>query len=79
MNPKAANGLPFGVNRINRVPFTVGNKHYEHQFHVLEITETDCLLGLHFLESNQSDPPFSRMELRLDPSHSIRMYHKTFD
>ena len=76
---KAANGLPIGVKGIIRVPLTVGNKHYEHEFHVLENTETDCLLGLDFLESNQCDPLFSRMELRLDPSHSVRMYHKTFD
>ena len=54
-------------------------KHHEHEFHVLENTETDCLLGLDFLESNRCDPLFSRMELRLDPSHSVRMYHKTFD
>ena len=76
---KAANGLPIGVKGIIRVPLTVANKLYEHEFHVLETTETDCLLGLDFLESIQCDPPFSRMELRLDPSHSFRMYHKTFD
>ena len=46
---------------------------------MLENTETDCLLRLDFLESNQCDPLFSGMELRLDPSHSVRMYHKTFD
>ena len=46
---------------------------------MLENTETDCLLGLEFLESNQCDPLFSWMELRLDPSHCVRMYHKTFD
>ena len=76
---KAANGLPIGVKGIIRVPLTVGNKHYEHEFHVLENTETDCLLGLDFLESHQCDPLFSRMELRLDPSLYVRMYHKTFD
>ena len=79
MNFKAANGLPIGVKRINRVPLMIGNKHYEHEFHVLENTETDYVLGIDFLESNQCDPPFSRMEFRLDPSHSIRMNHKTFD
>ena len=77
-NLKAANGLPIGINGIIRVPLTVGNKHYENEFHVLENTETDCLLGLDFLESNQCDRLFSRMELSLDPSHSVRMYQKTF-
>ena len=76
---RAANGLPIGVKGIIRVPLTVGNKHYEHEFHVLENTGTDCLLRLDFLESNQCDLLFSRMELRLNPSHSVRMYHKTFD
>ena len=76
---KAANGLPIGVKGTIRVPLTVGNKHYEHEFHKLENTETDCLLGLDFLGSNQCDPLFSRMDLRLDPSHSVRMNHKTFD
>ena len=76
---KATNGLPIGVKGIIRVPLTVGNKHYEHEFHVSETTETDCLLGVDFLESNQCDPLFSRMELRLDPSHSVRMCHKSFD
>ena len=37
------------------------------------------LTGTRFPESNQCDPLFSRMELRLDPSHSVRMYQKTFD
>ena len=46
---------------------------------MLENTETDCLLGLDFLEGNQCDLLFSRMELRLDASHSVRMYHKTSD
>ena len=46
---------------------------------MLENTETDCLPGLDFPESNQCDPLFSRMELKLDPNHSVRMYHKTFD
>ena len=76
---KAANGLPIGVKGIIRVPLTVGNKHYALEFHVLENTEIDCLLGLDFLENNQCDPLFSRMELRLDPNHSVRMYHKSFD
>ena len=78
-NLKAAKGLPIGVKGIIRVPLTVEDKHYEHAFLVLETTETDCLLGPDFLESNQCDPLFSRMELRLDPSHSVWMYHKTFD
>ena len=76
---KAANGLPIGFKGIIRVPLTVGNKHYEHEFHVLVNTETDCLLRLDILESNQCDPLFSRMELRLHPSHSVRLYQKTFD
>ena len=76
---KAANGLPIGVKGIIRDSLTVGNKQYEHEFHVLENTETDCLLGLELPESNQCDPLFSRMELILDPSHSVRMYRKTFD
>ena len=76
---EAVNGLPIGVKWIIRVPLTVGNKHYEHEFHVLENTETDCLLGIVFLESDLRDPLFSRIELRLAPSHSVRMYQKTFD
>ena len=64
-NLKAANGLTIGVKGIIRIPLTVWNKHYEHELHVLENTETDCLVGLVFLESNQCDPLSSRMELRL--------------
>ena len=78
-NFRAANGLPIGVKENIRVPHTVGDKHYEHEIHVLENTETNCLPGLEFLESNQCDPLFSRMEMRLCPSYSVRMYHKTFD
>ena len=77
-NLKADYGLPVGVKRIIRVPVTVGNKLFKHEFHVLENTETDCLPGLDFPESNQCDPLFSRMELRLDPNHSVRMYRKTW-
>ena len=78
-NFKAANGLPIFVKGIIRVPLTVGNKSYEQEFHVLENTETDCLLGLDFPEGYQRDPLFSWTELNLDPSHSVRMCQKTFD
>ena len=78
-NLKAVNGLPTGVKGIVRVLLTVGTIHSEHEFHVSESTETYCLLGLDFLESNQCDPLFSRMELRLYSNHSVRLYHKIFD
>ena len=76
---KAANGLPIKVKGVIRVPLKVGEKCYEHEFHVLENSETECLLGLDFLEVNKCDPLFSRMELRLDPTHSVSMYHKKFE
>ena len=76
---RAANGPPIDVKGIIRVPVFLGNKLFHHEFRVLEKSEADCLLGLDFLERHKCDPLFSRMELKLDSTHSITLYHKNFE
>ena len=76
---RAANGLPIDVKGIIRVPVYVGNKLFHHEFRVLEKSEADCLLGLDFLERHKCDSLFSGMELKLDSTHSVPLYHKNFD
>ena len=76
---RAANGLPIDVKGIIRVPVYVGNKLFHHEFRVLEKAQADCLLGLDFLERHKCDPLFSRMELKLDSTHAVPLYHKNFE
>ena len=76
---RAANGLPIDVEGTIRVPVYLGNKLFHHEFRVLKKSEADCLLGLDFLERHKCDPLFSRMELKLDSTHSVPLYHKNFE
>ena len=76
---KAANGLPIEVKGMISVPIKIGSKSYEHEFVVLAKSEADCLLGVDFLKKNKCDPLFSRMELQLDSTTSVPMYHKSFE
>ena len=76
---RAANGLPIDVKVIIRVPVYVGNKLFHHEFRVLEKSEADCLLRLDFLERHKYDPLFSRMELKLDSTHSVPLITKTLN
>ena len=76
---RAANGLPIDVKGIIRVPVYLWNKLFHHDFRVLEKSEADCLLDLDFLERHKGDPLFSRMELKLDSTHSVPLCHKKFE
>ena len=76
---RAANGQPIDVRGIIRVPVYVGNNLFHHEFRVLKKSEADCLLGLDFLERHKCDPLFSRMESKLDSTHSVPIYHKNFE
>ena len=76
---RAANGLPIDVEGTIRVPVYLGNKLFHHEFRVLKKSEADCLLGLDFLERHKCDPLFSRMELKLESTHSVPLYHKNFE
>ena len=57
---KPVNGLPTGVKRFIKVLPAICTKHFEHDFHVFENTDSDCLLGseLEFVEGKQCDALF---------------------
>ena len=63
-NLRVANGLPIAVKGIPGV---------------LEKSEADCLLGLVFLECRKCDTLFSRLELKLDSTLSVSLYHDSFE
>ena len=76
---KVASALPIEVKGVVRLPVVIGPKSHEHDFCVLDKSETDCLLGLDFLETNKCDPLFSCMKLKLDSNSFVPLYHKQFD
>ena len=75
----AASGLPIEVKGVVRLPVVIGPKSYEHDFCVLDKSEADCLLGLDFLETNECDPLFSCMKLKLHSNSFVPLYHKQFE
>ena len=79
MKRKAANGLTIEVKGVVRVPVVIGSKSYENDFCVLDKSETDCFLGLDFLETNKCDPPFSCMKLHLASNNFVPLYHKQLE
>ena len=76
---RAAIGLPTEKKGVVRVPVVIGPKSYEHDFCVPDKSEADCLLRLDFLETNNCDPLFSCMKLKLDSNSFVPLYHKKFD
>ena len=72
----AANKLPVSSRGTNRLPITIGPKHYEHEFQVLIDSEADCLVGLDFLRTNKCDPLFSKDLLRLDSKNHVPLYNR---
>ena len=76
---RAANDLPIEVKGVVRVPVLIGPKSYEHDFCVLDESETDCLLGIDFRETIKCDPLFSCMKLKLDSNSFVPVYHKHFE
>ena len=57
----------------------IGPNSYEHHFCFLDKSESVCLLGLDFLETNKGDPLFSCMKLKLDSNNFVPLYHKQLE
>ena len=77
--PRFANGLPIEVKSFVRVPVVIGPKSYEHDSCFLYKSEADYLLGLDFFETNECDPLFSCMKLKLDSNTFVPLYLKQFE
>ena len=76
---KAANQLPIETRGTVDLPVQIAKKVFDHAFHVLVKSESDCLIGLDFLEDHKCDPMFSKKELLICDSASVPLYHKKFD
>ena len=68
--------VPQGLSRS----FLVSKALFEPENFLLENTEANYFSGPDFFEGNKCDPLFFfRIELKLDSTHYVRMYHKTFN
>ena len=70
--------MPIHVKGTVSVPIKIGSKTYEHTFCVLIEAASDCLVGLHFLETNNRDAPFSEGKLKIDRNTLVPLYRKQF-
>ena len=57
----------------------IARKMFDHTFHVLVKSESDCLVGVDFLEDHKCDPVFSKRKLMICDSVAIRFYYKKFE
>ena len=57
---KAANQLPIETRGAVNLPVQIAEKVFDHTFHVLIKSESDCLIGLDFQEDHKCDPMFSK-------------------
>ena len=76
---KAANQLPIETRSTLNLQVQIAEKLFDHTFHVLVKSESDCLIGLDFLEDRKCDPMFSKKKLLICDSASSHLYHKKFD
>ena len=76
---KAANQLPIETRGTVSLPVRIADRVYDHTFHVLVKSESDCLIGLDFLEDHKCDPLFSKKKLLISDSISVPLYHKKFE
>ena len=52
---------------------------FDHTFHALVKSESDCLIVLDFLEDHKCDPMFSKKKLLICDTVSVPLYHKKFE
>ena len=71
----AANQAEIPVSGTVTLPISLASNRYQQQFFVLKSSETDCLLGLDFLEDNHCDALFSSMKLRFPNSQTVLLFH----
>ena len=57
----------------------IAEKVFDHTFHVLVKSESDCLIGLDFLEDHNCDPMFSKKKLLICDTTSVPLYLKKFE
>ena len=70
--------MPIQIKGTVSVPIKVNPKTYEHTFYVLIEAASDCLLGLHFLETNNCDALFLESKLKTDRNSLVPLYKKQF-
>ena len=75
---KAANQLPIETPGTVNLPVQIAEKGFDDTFHVLVKSETDCLIGLDFLENHKCDPMFPKKKLLIWDSVSVPLYRKKF-
>ena len=76
---KAANQLPIETRGTVNLPVQTAVKVFDHTFHVLVKSESDCLTGLDFIEDHNCDPMFSKKKLLICDTISVPLYHKKFE
>ena len=76
---KAANQLPIETRGTVNLPVRIAEKVFDHTFHVLVKSDSDCLKGLDFLEDHKCDPMFSKKKLLICDTASVPLYHKNFE
>ena len=60
---KTANQIPIETRGTVNLRVQIAEKVFDHTFHVLVKSESDCLIGLDFLEVHKCDPMFSKKKL----------------
>ena len=76
---KAANQLPTEMRGSVNLPVQIAEKVFNHTFHVLVKSDSDCLIGLDFLEDHKRDQMFSKKKVFLIDLVSVPFYHKKFE
>ena len=76
---KAANQSPIETRGTVNLPVQIAEKVFDHTFHVFVKSQSDCLIGLNFLEDHKCDPMFSKKKLLICDSVSVPLYHKKFE
>ena len=71
----AANQSEVPVSGTVTFPISIASNRYQQQFVVFKSSETDCLLGLDFLEDNHCDALFPSMQLRFPNSQTVTLFY----
>ena len=73
----AANQGQIRVKKEVTVEMKVASITFRHTFFVFQTSETECVLGLDFLETHKCDAMFFEMKLRLNRGTSANFSHRT--
>ena len=74
----ATNQAEKRVSDTVTLPISFGSSRYQQQFFELKSAETDCLLGLDFLEDNPCDALFSSTQRRFPNSQTIPLFNNGY-